>query len=48
MGVEPGLVTLLKILGTLLGAIGLVPVIFLLSGGDKSEPKDRLDSEQKS
>lgn len=37
---EPGLVTLAKIVGTLLFAMGLIPVIFLLAPGDKSEPKD--------
>lgn len=47
MDIEPGLVTLAKIVGTLLFAIGLVPVIFLLAPGDRSEPKDRLDSEHK-
>jgi hypothetical protein len=35
---EPGLVTLAKIVGTLLFAMGLVPFIFLLSPGDSSEP----------
>jgi hypothetical protein len=44
---EPGLVTLAKIVGTLLAAIGIVPLLFLLAPGDKSEPTDRLDSEQK-
>jgi hypothetical protein len=37
---EAGVVTLAKIVGTLLFAMGLVPWIFLLSPGDKSEPKD--------
>jgi len=37
---EPGLVTLAKIVGTLLFAIGLVPAIFLLAPGDMSEPSD--------
>jgi hypothetical protein len=37
---EPGLVTLAKIVGTLLFAIGLVPWVFLLAPGDKSEPAD--------
>jgi hypothetical protein len=37
---EPGLVTLAKIVGTLLFAMGLVPLVFLLAPGDKSEPKD--------
>lgn len=42
--VEPGLVTLTKIVGTLLLAMGIIPFMFLLSpGGDKSEPKDNFD-----
>jgi hypothetical protein len=42
--VEPGLVTLAKIVGTLLLAMGVIPFLFLLSpGGDKSEPKDNFD-----
>ena len=42
--VEPGLVTLTKIVGTLLIAMGIIPFLFLLSpGGDKSEPKDNFD-----
>jgi hypothetical protein len=44
---EPGLVTLAKIVGTLLGAMGIIPFLFLLSPGDTSEPEDRLDSEFK-
>jgi hypothetical protein len=45
--VEPGLVTLAKILATLLTGISLIPLLFLLAPGDKSEPEDRLDSEFK-
>jgi hypothetical protein len=42
--VEPGLVTLTKIVGTLLLAMGIIPFMFLLSsGGDKAEPKDNFD-----
>lgn len=42
--VEPGLVTLAKIVGTLLLAMGIIPFLFLLSpGGDKNEPKDNFD-----
>ncbi len=42
--VEPGLVTLVKIVGTLLLAMGVIPFLFLLSpGGDRSEPKDNFD-----
>jgi len=44
---EPGLVTLAKIVGTLLTAMGIIPILFMLSPGDVSEPDDRLDSEQK-
>lgn len=40
MQYEPGLVTLVKIVGTLLFAMGLVPLVFLLAPGDRSEPKD--------
>jgi hypothetical protein len=45
--VEPGLVTLAKIIGTLLLAMCTIPMIFLLSPGDSTEPTDRLDSEHK-
>ena len=45
---EPGLVTLAKIVGTLLACMGIIPILFLLSGGDMTEPEDRLDSEHKS
>ena len=44
---EPGLLTLAKIIGTMLLAMGTIPVLFLLAPGDDSEPQDRLDSEQK-
>jgi hypothetical protein len=37
---EHGLFTLAKIVGTLLFAMGLIPLVFLLAPGDKSEPKD--------
>jgi hypothetical protein len=47
LAMESGLVTLAKIVGTLLGAMGIIPILFLLSGGDLTEPEDRLDSEQK-
>ena len=41
--VEPGLVTLAKIVGTLLLAMGVIPFLFLISpGGDKSEPKENF------
>jgi hypothetical protein len=45
--VEPGLVTLAKIVGTLLLAMCSIPLLFLLSPGDSTEPTDRLDSEHK-
>lgn len=44
---ESGLVTLAKIVGTLLFFMGVVPFLFLFAKGDTSEPADRLDSEQK-
>ena len=37
---EPGLVTLAKIVGTLLFGMGVVPIIFLLSNGDRTEPAE--------
>ena len=45
--VEPGLVTLAKIIGTLLLAMGIVPFLFLLAPGDRSEPapKDTFDGD---
>jgi hypothetical protein len=46
-GVEPGFVTLAKIIGTLLLGIATIPILFLLSPGDQTEPEDRLDSEHK-
>ena len=36
---EPGLLTLTKIIGTLVIAMGMIPLLFLLVPGDKSEPK---------
>jgi hypothetical protein len=42
--VESGLVTLTKIVGTLLLGMGVIPFLFLLSkGGDRAEPKDNFD-----
>ena len=45
--VEPGLVTLAKIVGTLLFAMGVIPFLFLLAPGDRSEPelKDTFDGD---
>jgi hypothetical protein len=38
---EPGLVTLAKIVGTLILAIGTIPMLFLLwPSGDRTEPAD--------
>jgi hypothetical protein len=36
---EPGLLTLTKIVGTLVLAMGIIPLLFLFSPGDKTEPK---------
>lgn len=47
ISMEPGLVTLAKIVGTLLAGMGIIPLLFLLSPGERGEPEDRLDSEQK-
>jgi hypothetical protein len=45
--VEPGLLTLVKIVGTLLLAMGIVPFLFLLAPGERSEParKDTFDGD---
>jgi hypothetical protein len=45
--VEPGLVTLVKIVGTLLLAMGIVPFLFLLAPGERREPelKDTFDGD---
>jgi hypothetical protein len=38
--VEAALVTLAKVLGTLVGAIGIVPLVFLLApGAERGEPE---------
>ena len=42
---EPGLVTLTKIVSVLIIAIGLIPLVFLMwPSGDRSEPKDEADA----
>jgi hypothetical protein len=41
--VEAGLFTLAKIVGTLLGAMSVVPLLFLLSPGQSEEPTDTFD-----
>ena len=42
---EPGLVTLVKIVGTLLVAMGVVPFLFLLAPGERKEPTDTFDGD---
>ena len=41
--IEPGLLTLAKIVGLLIVAIGTIPLVFLMVPGDKTEPKDNFD-----
>jgi hypothetical protein len=43
--VEPGFVTLTKIVGTLLLCMGIIPFLFLLAPGDRTEPKDSFDGD---
>lgn len=42
---EAGIVTLFKIVGTLLGAMGVVPFLFLLAPGDRKEPNETFDGD---
>lgn len=43
---EAGLVTLFKIVTTLVGAMSVVPLLFLFSPGQsKDEPKDIFDTD---
>jgi hypothetical protein len=42
---EPGLITLFKIVGTLLGAMSVVPFLFLLAPGDRTEPTESFDGD---
>ena len=42
---EPGLVTLVKIVGTLLGAMSVVPFLFLFAPGDRKEPAETFDGD---
>jgi hypothetical protein len=43
---EAGLVTLVKIVTTLVGAMSVVPLLFLLSPGqNKAEPSDVFDTD---
>lgn len=41
--VEAGLVTLAKIVGTLLFGMAVVPMLFLFAPGETAEPKDNFD-----
>jgi hypothetical protein len=42
---EPGLVSLVKIVGTLVFSMSVVPLLFLLfGGGERAEPKEDFDS----
>jgi hypothetical protein len=42
---EVGLVSLAKIVGTLVVSMSVVPLLFLFLGrGDRSEPKENFDS----
>jgi hypothetical protein len=43
--VEPGLVTLAKIVGTLLLSMGIIPFVFLLAPGERKEPTDTFDGD---
>ncbi|GMV15807.1 MAG: hypothetical protein HS104_02815 [Polyangiaceae bacterium] len=42
VAMEPGLVTLAKIVGLLGVAISLIPLVFIFSPGSREEPKDHL------
>lgn len=43
---EEGLVTLAKIVGTLVACMSVVPLLFLTSpGGDKAEPEEVFDTD---
>ena len=44
-GMEPGLVSLVKIVCTLVFSMSVVPMLFLLlGGGERAEPKEDFDS----
>ncbi len=43
--VEPGIVTLAKIVGTLLLCMGIIPFVFLLAPGGRKEPTDTFDGD---
>jgi hypothetical protein len=40
---EPGLLTLAKIVGTLVVSIGIIPLVFLMVEGDRTEPGGYVD-----
>jgi hypothetical protein len=40
---EPGLLTLVKIVGTLVVSIGIIPLVFLMVDGDRTEPGGYVD-----
>jgi hypothetical protein len=42
---EHGLVTLIKIVGTLVAGISIVPLLFLLTKGERGEPKPLVPPE---
>lgn len=43
---EDGIVTLIKIVSVLIGAMSVVPLLFLSApGGDKSEPEEVFDTD---
>ena len=43
---EEGLVTLAKIVGTLVGCMSVVPLLFMSSpGGDTTEPEEVFDTD---
>lgn len=40
---EPGFVTLIKIVGTLVLSMGIIPLVFLMVDGDRTEPGGYVD-----
>lgn len=43
---EPGLVTLAKIIGALMFGMGVIPLLFLFSQGETAEPAENFDPDQ--
>jgi hypothetical protein len=43
---EPGLVTLAKIIGTLMFGMSIIPLLFLFSQGEMGEPAENFDPDQ--